>query len=97
MSLLDKNNNGSTALIFTSENGHESIVSALLAAGASIEGNWVGSLFIIIIIEKAVYVLLFIYTDSCTVPNIYILVYSVCYNGYVMTILSNASPHITVI
>jgi ankyrin repeat protein len=39
MSLLDKTDNGFTALMMASQSGHESIVKALLAAGAEIEGN----------------------------------------------------------
>jgi ankyrin repeat protein len=37
--LLDKNDDGITALIGASLNGHESTVRALLAAGVDIEGN----------------------------------------------------------
>jgi ankyrin repeat protein len=39
MSLLGKDNKGNTALILASQNGHESTVKALLAAGADIEGK----------------------------------------------------------
>jgi ankyrin repeat protein len=39
MSLLGKNNGGSTAVMLASEKGRESTVRALLAAGANIEGK----------------------------------------------------------
>jgi ankyrin repeat protein len=38
--LLDKNDDGYTALILAIHNSRESIVKALLAAGANIEGNY---------------------------------------------------------
>jgi ankyrin repeat protein len=39
MCLLGKDDDGDTALMLASLYGHESIVKALLAAGAEIEGN----------------------------------------------------------
>jgi hypothetical protein len=55
-----------------SQNGHESTVKALLAAGADIEGKWVGSLFIIIFI-----ILIIIENSSvCSVVYVYRQLYS---------------------
>jgi ankyrin repeat protein len=85
MSLLDKANDGYTALIYASRYGQQSTVKALLAAGANIEGKWVGSL-LLLLLKTAESVVLFIYIHVAYIYSIHwctVFVITAICNDYV--------------